>query len=415
MNVKNKLYGFAISTILATSLVGVPSASAASYYCDNDAQGYNCYNTSYGSWQHKLNQSGSWNGDHRIITANNDSGWYRWIYTEDLDSRTPSVYVWLANDDFTNTNARYYLGDTSPSTGRLIGSINQNTAISGWNYIGGGITISYSNANLEVNQKDWNNNTNTVTGADYVELRTSSRFSLENIIQDDEILSIQNKMFNAIDYYKTIQGSFRIYFSNIQQDQVVDFEINHDNNAVSHTIVRNSTGEKIEHIFDGNYLYYLDHNQKTFDQSKVAIESVNNSIEAQVARNNNNEKVFVRRQDPTWAHIANEVTLPQNYAAWLSEGTAEIVATETLLGREVTVIEGTLEPYLANKLGAKNYKLWVDSKTGVLLKLEGTDDGGNKAYFIEVTDIKFDEVIEDGHFNVHLSDDWEDRSLNKRS
>ncbi|MFF2158601.1 hypothetical protein ACFVVQ_25305 [Paenibacillus chitinolyticus] len=401
------------------------SVSANSYYCDNDASStYSCTNNFYGSWVRNTG-AGNWNNDYRIISANGDSGYYDWKFTTDLNDQYPSVYVWLANSQFTNTNARYYIGYTNYSTLEIVGSINQNTASSGWNYVGGGKKVFLNNATLSINQKDYNGNANTSTGADYIRFDTSVNTLASQKITDSqvavdetyhtnpEIQKIQEKMLNATDNFQNAKGSFDIVFSNIKQEQNVQFDVQLGNQPNSYVKINSKNGLVNETISDGKSILDLDHNKKQYEKSLLPIDKVTKIEGARHFKNKDKENVYLHRQDLISAHAASEVLLPQNYAFWLKNDNTKIVGYDKYLGRDATIISGTHDQYVADKLLSKTFTLWIDSKTGILLKLLDNDQNGKLVNSIVVKDIQLDKESDKKMMKLNIPSGWNEVSPKK--
>lgn len=370
--------------------IAIP-AFAASHSCDNDASGYPCYNIHSGiPWSYR-----HWRDDrHGDDRRTSSSDGYGWVFNS---WHTYNFHVWLANPYFTDTRAQYsfWNGDQWSFFRR----INQNTAPYGWSYVG----RVFGTDALAV----WHNN--HVTGADFVRGYYSTRSAAtenerpapehaveepgrcgQRSIQDPRITAIQQKMLNAVDHYQDTQGSFHIAFSNNRQSEDVDFQVSPQNKS-SFVRITNGDGDVVEHVTNGQATITLYPGRSAFEEKQLA--EAGQPEDTRQYYNQQCEPVYVTRQDPTWAVGANEVTLPENYAFWLTTSDSEIVGQEKVLDRDATVIFGRHDAYLRNKLGASTFQMWVDDETGVLLKLVGTDEAGKVAYSIDVQDIQFNSGI----------------------
>ncbi|GAB3352153.1 hypothetical protein [Lysobacter tyrosinilyticus] len=357
---------------LATALLATTPAFAASNYCDNDrdSRQYACDN--WGGWSYR-SWSGDWNGDDRRV--NSGIYGYGWVFKT---AQYYAFHVWLNNPYFTDTSATY--GYYNDAHWELLAAINQNAAPSGWTSLGSG----YSDQ-LAV----WHNNSTTgadMVRGDYSYGLTAKTTKLEQPVRDRKLAAIQHKMLNAVDNFQDASGSFHISFANNGQSDDVDFEMS-TKNASSFVRIGRGNGEVVEHAANGRSTIKLHPQHLTYELGRVARPA---AVEGPRAyRNEKGEAVFVYRQDPTWAIGANEITLPQSYAFWLIGSDSKIVGQENLLGRPTTVIQGHHDAYLADKLGASTFKMWVDDATGVLLKLVGTDKLNRTVYFIDVKAIEF--------------------------
>ena len=380
----------------------LPSTVYADHlYCDNDAVGYPCSNSFTESWTYRSGYSGDQNGDHRLA-RNDSSSSYLWRYDDYVVD--PYLDVWLNNYDFTNPNADYYVSDGHTNV-QYVGDINQNTAPGGWNGIG---KVYGWFIDADVFQRG--DYPNSYTGADMIRLYDPSTLAMNTVKEQTyhanaEIASIQKKMLNAIDHYQNIQGSFHIQFENNGQNETIDFQVDEGKTPGSHVKVTKANGTVFETKSNGKEHLVMNHQKEQFSKSNIAPRK-----EVKGSRhfsNENGQPVFVQRNDPATASIAKEVTFPQNYAFWLRNKENKIVGHDKMFNRDITVIEGKHNDYLSKKLGATTYKMWVDTKTGVLLKLIGTDRNGDEAYHIKVQDIQFNQGVNTQQFAPVVPKDWE--------
>jgi hypothetical protein len=217
------------------------------------------------------------------------------------------------------------------------------------------------------------------------------------LTRDAGVLAIQQRMLDAIDHYRDVKGSYQISFQNNGQDDKVVFEIS-ERSPGSHVTTTSRSGEVIDYRSDG-------HTLATMDATGQVVRTANLAVAAPPAGlrqyyNDACEAVYVHRLDPAAADAASDVVLPQNYAFWLSDSDARITGADVIAGRKAIVIEGDHEPYLAAKLGATGFKMWVDGATGTLLKLVGSDDRGAVVYSIVVDSIEFDRGVDASQFTV---------------
>lgn len=395
MNVMRKrapMFGAIVAVGLVAGSVAAP-AWAGSYQCDNDrsaSQYPNCSNMGGLNYVYRSGQGGDWNGDDRLNSTN--SGWYGWFFPG--YERSYSFYAWLNNPAFTDAYARYSVLDTSNASHQTA-IINQNTAPGGWNYVG------YGYGYLFMVQPSGNGR----NGADIVQLYFSSLAAADakpGIVetdrdgtgrcasmapQDARIAALQQRMLDAVDRYRDAAGSVDVHFGNNGQDEAIDFEVSQSARSSFVRIARG--GDRVEeHVSrDGSTL-------SLYPQS-ASYRSTRNADASPPAgtrqyRNARCEPVFVHRPDPSGAVGADAVLSPQNYAFWLSTEDVRIAGRQRLLGRNATVVVGKHGDYLGSKLGADSFRMWVDSDTGVLLKLIGSDRQGKQAYSIVVRDLRLD-------------------------
>lgn len=226
--------------------------------------------------------------------------------------------------------------------------------------------------------------------------------------------TIKNKMLNSIDYYKDVQGSYKNKTQH--RDVTVEFEVDESNDLYSHILIKDKTGIKKNSVADKDSIVDINDKDKSYvkvikgkiDESKLK----NLRENPRVKKNEKGEAVHIFRADPASAQDAEIVTFPQQIAFWLNddENNYTIVGQEKFLNRESTFIEGTLTSDLSSKFKANKFKMWVDTKTGVLLKLVTLNDMNQETSNIEVINIEFDAGIKN-KLKTDVSNEMQDNSL----
>lgn len=206
--------------------------------------------------------------------------------------------------------------------------------------------------------------------------------------------SLQDKMLNAIDNYQYLSGSYRTILTPIGVDETVEFEVQQGTEPRSRVLVQSNTANILrETAFDGEYYWTIQHDKKLYRKAKASkqVELANFDKKAErMFKNEKGEKVFVKRPDPSFSSLAKDVIFPQDYAFWLTSSNHKILGEEKLLERTAVVIEGKhTDLILAEKHESTNFKMWIDKETGVLLKLEETNDKDEVTNSIEVLSIEF--------------------------
>lgn len=386
-----------LSCALAVTGLFAAPAWAGSVQCDNDraAGQYPCDNMGGLNYVYRSGQRGDWNGDDRLNSTN--TGWYGWFFPG--VERSYSFYAWLNNSAFTDAYARYGVIDTSNAY-RQTAVINQNTAPGGWNYAG------YGRGYLFMVSPSGNGR----NGADIVQLYYSDGLAAADAAPrvaeanrdfsgrcpsatpaDPRIAALQQRMLDAPDAYRDAAGSVDLRFRNNGQNEAIDFEVSQ---AQRSSFVRIARGrDRVEeHATRNGSSLSLYPQAKSYQTTQLA--DLPTPAGPRVYRNARCEPVFVHRGDATGAIGADNVIAPQNYAFWLSTEDVRIAGRQRLLGREATVVAGKHGDYLGDKLGAATFRMWVDDKTGALLKLVGRDRAGAVAYSIDVRDLRFDTGLE---------------------
>ncbi|UUZ83819.1 hypothetical protein LJK88_08555 [Paenibacillus sp. P26] len=220
--------------------------------------------------------------------------------------------------------------------------------------------------------------------------------------------SIQDKMLNAIDYYKTVKGS---YYRNIAgQKYTADFEVNEGSQPGSSVILKDEKGNVTKEVkSDADSILELNNQDRSY---KKGLRDKNFDIPAErLKKNSEGQLVAYYRNDPAAVRYAEEVTFPQDFAFWMNNENKNysIVGEEKYLDRKATVITGTLTDVMARKLKSDQFKFWVDSETGVLLKMI-TTSGGQEVNKIEVTSIAFDKDVDKTKFTTTETKGYKDKS-----
>ncbi|MEJ8543778.1 hypothetical protein [Brevibacillus borstelensis] len=158
--------GLALSLVVVGNFTLIDGASAK--ICDNDpTSSSGCTHDYDGSWTYKSGQSGSYNKDHRIISERAGT-WYEWGMGS-LPAGRATLEAYLANVDFTNREAMYYVSHQGWTYEEHVGSINQYSARSGWNEVGT-IRLDSGKTWVILYGEDESGRSNTQTGADAVSL-----------------------------------------------------------------------------------------------------------------------------------------------------------------------------------------------------------------------------------------------------
>lgn len=210
-----------------------------------------------------------------------------------------------------------------------------------------------------------------------------------------QIDDIKTKMLNSIHYYNDVKGSFKHVTQ--RRDIVVEFEVQEGEDPYSYIKVRDKQGIVKESIANDSEVLTLYPREKGYKEIKK--QPINPEKLKELNRPSNELKdgktIKKLRPDPATALDAQIVTYPQQIAYWLddNEQNYKITGSESFLNRDSTVIEGKLLDSLVDKFDANNFKMWVDTETGVLLKLITTNENGEETSIIEVQEIEFNKGI----------------------
>ncbi|MCY9592500.1 hypothetical protein PC41400_23195 [Paenibacillus chitinolyticus] len=369
--------------------------------CDNDPPSSDtyCQGSAGENWEKYTNKPSSFNSDHRFYKGGQtfNRSRYNWTVFPLGGNSTGeySVGFYLNSASFTG-NANYYI------EGMNIGGLDQNTAPVGWN-------------NFPYKTHPWSNgkqahvaveplSINSSVGADGVRVYYSTNTIVstqENTVESENLkldaASIKEKMLNAIDYYNYVRGSFLYDFSNSNQKYTIDFEVDQSKNLGSNIVLKDSSTK--ENLFrvtsSSNEIIQVDEKNKKYSKSSKTAERTKilaPRISKDKGPDGEEANQYMYRNDPANASAASTVTFPQTIAFWLDDELKnyKITGQEDLLNRKATVIEGKLSKELSEKLLSTSFKLWVDTETGILLKLNTFNVDGVVINKIVVNDISFD-------------------------
>lgn len=211
-----------------------------------------------------------------------------------------------------------------------------------------------------------------------------------------ESLMIKDKMLNAIDHYTTAKGTY-LHRSSAGSLEQISFDVRQGSNPGSHIQISNEQG--IVHktgTASGGQILITSEKDKSYNLASVSQNT--NPPTAEREQNKDGKAYYFYRNDPSAPIDAGNVTFPQALAFWLKDGKYKIVGYETYLNRDATVIEGDVLP--EKRSAGKSFKMWVDTKTGILLRFLINTDSPKPAMEIKVLDIKIDEADRNEAFDL---------------
>lgn len=221
---------------------------------------------------------------------------------------------------------------------------------------------------------------------------------------------LQNKMINSIDYFQTASVSFDMYSKKDQERTHVEGEVdlkNHRSNVQMTTKKNGKVNDELTTEEDPSaYLetyptekaYRLDRNeekltdedyaeaQRDFKEDCPTVSSRYSTYQGQLQVD--------YRPAPANLAAASEVLFAQetalgflkDYSQWRIDG------REKLLDRDVIRVSGSLSKDYQDKLGATTFTLWIDEKTGAMLKYEGYDNQQEVVDYTHTEAIQFDQT-----------------------
>jgi hypothetical protein len=226
--------------------------------------------------------------------------------------------------------------------------------------------------------------------------------------------TIQDKMLNAVDNFKNIKGSFRLVDPVANTDKTVEFEVDEGIEPGSFSkVINNKNQHSIEQHSDGDKILYLNKNLKEYQLEKVNkdFKDYDKALKDRPRHYKNSDGTNVNeyRTDPARAEFAKDVIFPQEVAFWINSQT-QILGHEKLLNRDVTVIKGKLDDFVSAKLQGKDYKMWIDTETGILLKLVVTNLSQEEKYKLKVLSLNINEGVDRSEFSTKAPTGFTDRT-----
>jgi hypothetical protein len=230
--------------------------------------------------------------------------------------------------------------------------------------------------------------------------------------------TILDRMLNSVDNFHDISGVYREYYKSFDSDNTIRFEIEEGQNPGSYSSIE-KTGEEgnpqsITAVDGGNVMNMLPQGMS------YSIYKLGNSIKPEEPRyykDKAGDNNWVPRGDPS-SSLAADMISPSNYAFWTIDPetmkpTYQVTGHEVILDRDATILEGNLDSYMGAKQKAKHYKYWVDSETGVMLKLQLTNDLQEIVHSQEMLSVNFNKGIDRSKFSTKAPEGWIDSTSRK--
>lgn len=212
--------------------------------------------------------------------------------------------------------------------------------------------------------------------------------------------TIYYKMLNTVDYYDRVSGTVVDANGNTDQPITVEFECDLNKisaySKVTMTDIRNNSLimsnenyiSDMENIRINNLEKSFSKNGDVIDENEYIIPSDDERVTSI-----GDEYCYSYRPNATNVPEAGSCLLPQEivFSLLTDRNAWSLNGTENYLGRECWLINGQTNDYYASKLKAERFMFLVDTKTGVLLKYEGYDSGGNIVDYVYAKEISFDD------------------------
>lgn len=223
-----------------------------------------------------------------------------------------------------------------------------------------------------------------------------------------EKASIQDKMVNSIDYFKTAKGSFHYYAKLANINDTIEFEVQLKDKPSSFYNTKSPEGQKESvTVFDGEQILNANSTKKEYVLTPVVKDEGPRANQASPAKqrykiDGNGTKKTILRKDPSNMGLASSVLFNQNIALGFLKDYSQwkVESNEEYLGLKAKVITGKVPESYAKRHGGETFKMWVHKDTGILLNFEEYDQKGEKVFNITVNDIKLNEPTDKQKFKI---------------
>lgn len=208
--------------------------------------------------------------------------------------------------------------------------------------------------------------------------------TLESINKD----FVYEKMLNTIDNFSSVVGTFNYYNYYMDNGYNVDYTVRLSGNPSSYQKITFSDGEIQETLCNGETIVFTDTkdlSQKTLRAVNAEKDGINDLAKTKKSKerievDSEGIKTYYYRQDLTNTTLAKQSILPQELTfAYLSDfNDWNIENIEDYNDVKAVIISGSLSDVnYSNKLNVKDFKLWIEPTTGILLKYEGYSNNGD--------------------------------------
>lgn len=223
-------------------------------------------------------------------------------------------------------------------------------------------------------------------------------------------------LLNGVDYYDTVQGTFRTTFIDPEMETTVSYSVDIPNQLAWEEAVNDSM-DIVSYYQDEVYVE-TDERQRTYAQYAAAshpdlkkrerkttdiyeyasvleyrnYEGKDVSRE-RVGKNASGEMEYYYRNDLTNAHWAATSLFSQDLIfGFLTDlDSWDIIGVEDFLGRQVVVISGsTADAGYAEKLNCATFEMRFDIESGILMDFEGYAANGELSQYLKTEEISID-------------------------
>lgn len=218
------------------------------------------------------------------------------------------------------------------------------------------------------------------------------------------------KMLNSMDYFTTARVSFTEVLPGFDEELAYTIETNLETSIAHQTLTRSDDPDFSQETYaDGTTVWEYDNRAKRVSsaggvEKRRTLEEEWPGITERYSIDENGDPHYRYRGNPTNVSGAGECLLPQTWAfgflpekdLWVIEGSLEYC------GRQCYDVVGTVRDSYAAQIGAGQFRMYVDQKTGILLMLDAWNDQGS-ACSVTVTEITVDDPSICAAFDYDMS------------
>lgn len=218
------------------------------------------------------------------------------------------------------------------------------------------------------------------------------------------------KMLNSMDYFTTARVSFTEVLPGFDEELAYTLETNLETSIAHQTLTRSDDPDFSQETYaDGTTVWEYDNRAKRVSsaggvEKRRTLEEEWPGITERYSIDENGDPNYCYRGNPANVSGAGECLLPQAWAfgflpekdLWVIEGSLEYC------GRQCYDVVGTVRDSYAAQIGAGQFRMYVDQKTGILLMLDAWNDQGS-ACSVTVAEITVDDPSICAAFDYDMS------------
>lgn len=233
---------------------------------------------------------------------------------------------------------------------------------------------------------------------------------------------ILHKLFNSVDYFETAAGEFEeynLFYDGSSSKYTVDYKISNKGviggyeKVISHPDPNNPHSKLTvkKTYYNNNKVWYLNLDRNEYDIREYELERKKQIVEANNIFTMDLEEVYdsdsgvYREKPPSMSAFLSLFNYPF-VAKYLRDENEWIIEkqNEELLGHNTLVISGTLDENLIDVMqpDEKNFRIWVDKDTGIILKKEIYNEAGELVSYLHSSNLKINKTYEKDEFKPVL-------------